>query len=215
MSKARKKPAARAKTKAAPKKTVKSAPKLKKPKVVARPAQRKKKPVSKTAETRVPHSSPPKLQPDVTAPPPPIRAMNRPRRVSIGEALAQLNAATLEGVTAEITPFGLTTEVALTPTPGLAALLGAEARPLSVLVSALEEWGERRSESGAAVQFGRREHDGELATTEAIGEVSPAASATSDESANLILVAEATSLLAESPRSREALEGFVKRNCRL
>lgn len=204
MSKVKKKPAARAKTKATPKsalaKKTKVAPKLKK---VSATKPAKKKPAVKAA----PRSSPPKLQPDVTAPPPPIRNVNRPRRVSIGEALAQLNAATLEGVTAEITPFGLTTEVALTPTPGLAALLGSEPRPLSVLVSALEEWGAHRSEAGAAIQFGRREHDGEVAEG--------AQPATSDESANLILVAEATTLLAEVPRVREALEGFLKRNCRL
>lgn len=211
MSKAKKKPAARAKAKAAPEKKAKtkSAPKLKKPKVVARA---KKKPAKSAPAPRV---SPPKLQPDLTAPPPPVRAVNRPRRVSIGEALAQLNAATLEGVTAELTPFGLTTEVELTPNPGLASLIGAEPRPLSVLVSALEDWAQGRRASGAAAHFGRRAGDGELAAGDTVTTTPEATPATADESANMILVAELTTLFEQSPHARVELEGIVKRNCRL
>lgn len=214
MSKAQKKPAVRAKAKSKAK--PRSAPKSKKAAKVA-PARKKAAPAKTTKPSvkAVARSSPPgPPQPDVTAPPPPVRVAPPRRRVSIGEALAQLNAATLEGVTAELTPFGLATEVELTPNPGLAALLGPEPRPLSVLVGALEDWASARRASGAAVQFGRRAHDDALAQAEPLAG-SEAVPATTDEGANLILVAEVTQLLEETPRSREALEGFVKRNCRL
>jgi hypothetical protein len=84
-------------------------------------------------------------EPGTTAPPPvravlPVAPPRPHRRVSIGEALAQLNAATLEGVTAELTPFGLNPDAPLTPSPSLASLLGPEPRPLSALVAALERW---------------------------------------------------------------------------
>jgi len=84
-------------------------------------------------------------EPETTAPPmvrtaPPAAPPRPHRRVSIGEALAQLNAATLEGVTAELVPFGLNPDVPLTPSPSLASLIGPEPRPLSALVAALESW---------------------------------------------------------------------------
>ncbi|MFT3712105.1 MAG: hypothetical protein QM817_31060 [Archangium sp.] len=188
--------AKKAKPKSKPK--TRLAPKLKpKAKVV-----KSSKP-SKAAKRPAPKASPPKLQPDVTAPPPPPRA--RPRqRVSIGEALAQLNAATLEGVTAEITPFGLALEVELTPNASLAAMLGPEPRPLSVLVGALEDWGVKRAQA----EFHRRASD--AATPEDTGPLDPPANTPS-----LLLETEATLLLTEEPRVRVNLEGFVKRNCSL
>jgi hypothetical protein len=178
-----------AKSKPAPRLKVKA--KVVKPKAKSRPAK------------KAPAVAPPKLQPDVTAPPPPPRPV-RARRVSIGEALAQLNAATLEGVTAEITPFGLALEVALTPSVSLAAMLGPEPRPLSVLVSALEEWGTRRAQA----EFHRRASD--AATPEDTGPLDPPAN-----TPTLLLETEATLLLTAEPRVRAELEGFLKRNCSL
>lgn len=136
-----------AKKKTAPKK--KSAPAKKKPalakKPLAVPARMKVQAVKErmARSLGVVASPPPPPEPDTTAPTA-ARAIAapapRPRRVSIGEALAQLNAAALEGVTRDLEPFGLNADAPLTPSPGLASLLGFEPRPLSDLVHALEAW---------------------------------------------------------------------------
>jgi len=126
-----------AKKKAVAKKA-KPAPKKAAPKKKAAPS---KKPAARKKSPGAPRSSPPRapvLQPDITAPPAPRPV--RARRVSIGEALAQLNAATLEGVTKELVPFGLNPDAPLTPSVSLASLLGPDARPVSALISALEQW---------------------------------------------------------------------------